>query len=173
MKDWVAKLGVGLVLSMATWLANYHWKRIAHGRRLVNDARPKLEPLGTSAAVTTGAGYLRIRLKNIGTGTAQGLCLAMSHCSTEACGGQIQAGEEGQTEELYYGDQPVYQERKEGLLNIIVSYLDRFKNLYKTIIPFSQVRRDDGKFIPDPIHWDKYVLESPKLSIYEFWKIGK
>src|SRR5574341_287770 len=172
LKDWIAKLGLGsMLVSMVGWFANNLWrsyqKRIDNGRKLVDGARPELVPLGTSAAVTAGAGYLRV-------GIAQGLCLAMSHCSREASGGSIQAGEEGQTEELYFGDQPVYREdcreRKEEL-KMVVRYHDRFGNPYKTTIPFSQEQRADGRFNVTVQNWGNYGYNPPKLSIYENWKI--
>lgn len=164
-------MGLGGILG---WLAKTFWssyqKRVERGRNLIEQARPELVPLGWSTGSSAGVG--RVRVKNRGTGVARSLCLTLSQCSREATGGEIRPDQEGETEELYFEDQPFYLRQQEDPLNLTITYVDRFGNPYKTTIPVSQRPRADGNFNID-IHWDRYQSEAPKMLSRTRWKIGK
>lgn len=170
MYDWATKLGIGGVLG---WLANVLYssfqRRIERGRDLIEKAKPELIPLGWFSGASSGTG--RVRLKNRGSGVARNLSLSLSQCSSEAKGGKIQPGEESLTAELYFEDQPIYREEQDGELKLVITYVDRFENSYKTVIPVSQRRRADGRYNID-IHWEDYKIVEPKISLLKRWKIG-
>ena len=167
-RNWAGKLGLA---GMVGWLAKTFWssyqKRMDRARMLVDQARPDLEPLGWQGSNWSG----RVRMRNKGTGTAHDMRLTLSHCLGHASGGEIQPGEEGLTAELYFKDQPFFQERQEGAAGLTIIYADRFGNTYKTIIPVGQHQRADGRFNMD-VQWHDYRVERPNIRRQDLWKIG-
>ena len=170
-KDWIAKLGLG---SMVGWFANNLWrsyqKRIDRGRKLVDEDRPELVPLGW----TTGSSFAigRVRLKNQGDGIAQDISLALTGCKRVARDSKIQPGEEGVTAELDFEDQPFTLEEQPTTCYFTIHYSDKFGNDYVLTIPASQDKRDDGKFNLNA-EWNNYRTNEPTISNRSLWKIGR
>jgi hypothetical protein len=172
-RQWARELGgIGLIVAVLGWWLKRRIENrdqtVERGQRLVDEARPELEPVNNA-----GTHYqIALTVRNRGRDTARTLRIGFTGVPDIKSVDNVPVGEDRAMATLAIQGSPLFDAAQEGQATITVTYADKYGNEYELRIPVTRQPRAAGRFNP-AIHWHEFTYKTPSLARRRLRQIGR